>query len=177
MADAIVDRGLVHDVTILERVSEEEGPKVRAFNAALFETGGPVLVTPPRAPAVVGDRVAVVWSGTIQSARAVRSAMPAIVAAAEVLVLTNSANTRADADDLMGYLDAHGVSPESHVFDSSDMSARARGRAVLGVVRVLEADLLVIGAYGKNRLDEILGLGGATQKVATACPVPVLLQS
>jgi nucleotide-binding universal stress UspA family protein len=42
-------------------------------------------------------------------------------------------------------------------------------------VGALNADLLVMGAYGEQGLLRFLGLGGATGKVIAACRVPVLL--
>jgi len=177
VVDAIRHLGLLHDVTILERVSQEEGPQVLALNAALFETGGPVLIVPPRSPAAVGEAIVVAWSGTVQSARAVRSAMPFLNAADKVWVVTDSANPRAEAADLVDYLGAHEVAAETQSFDSSELSARARGRMLIAIVKEVEADMLVMGAYGEDQLDAIFGLGRATQKVITATPVPVLLQS
>jgi nucleotide-binding universal stress UspA family protein len=177
VVDAIRHLGLLHDVTILERVSEQEGPKVLALNAALFETGGPVLIDPPHTPPTFGEAIAVAWSGTVQSARVVRSALPLLSTAKKVSVVTDDANPRADAADLVDYLDTHGIKAQTQSFDSSELSARGRGRALIGVVKTLEADMLVMGAYGKDQLDAIFGLGRATQKVITAAPVPVLLQS
>ncbi len=177
VVDAIRHLGLLHDVTILERVSEEEGPKVLALNAALFETGGPVLIDPPHTPPSIGEAIAVAWSGTVQSARVVRSALPLLSTAKVVSVVTDDANPRASAADLVDYLAAHDIEAQTRSFDSSALSARGRGRALIAVVKTLEADMLVMGAYGSDKLDAIFGLGRATQKVITASPVPVLLQS
>jgi nucleotide-binding universal stress UspA family protein len=55
--------------------------------------------------------------------------------------------------------------------------ARAKGdegEALLGRAKELEADLLVMGAYGRPRLSELV-LGGVTRHVLAASPVPVLL--
>ena len=38
------------------------------------------------------------------------------------------------------------------------------------------ADMLVMGAYGENRLHAIFGLGRATQKVVSAARIPVFTQ-
>lgn len=175
-ADAIARLGLLHDLTIVERLGEEQGPQVLALNTALFETGGPVLVTPPRAPSVLGENVAVVWSGTVQSARAVSSALPLLGTAKEVCILTNTANARAQAPDLADYLRLHGIASRSYTYQGDRLSARARGRAMLAAIDDMGADCLVMGAFGENRLDAIFGLGRATQKMVTATPVPILLQ-
>ena len=175
---AIVRFGLFHDLTILERISSEEGPEVLAFNTALFDTGGPVLVTPPEGrDGAVGEHVAVAWSPSPQSVRAVRSAMPLMREAKTVTIVTNSANPAADPAPLATYLAHNGIDSQSQSFSGAKLTARGRGRAMLAAVAETSADLLVMGAYGENRLSAIFGLGRATRKVVTAVPIPLLTQS
>ena len=176
VTDAIVGYGLVHDLTILERVSGEEGPEVLAFNTALFETGGPVLVTPPNASAVVGRHIAVAWAARIPPARAIRAAMPLICQAETVTVVTNRDNQAADPAALVAYLACYGIDPELQNYSGAKLTARGRGRAMLAAVAETSADLLVMGAYGENRLSAIFGLGRATRKVVIASPIPLLVQ-
>lgn len=178
MAQAIVKIGLFQDLTILERISSEEGPEVLAFNTALFETGGPVLVTPPDGhDGPVGEHVAVAWSPSPQSARAVRSAMPLLRGAKKVTILTNSANKDSDPAPLVAYLGHDGIAAEAQSFSGAKLTARGRGRAMLAALASSGADLLVMGAYGENRLSAVFGLGRATRKVVTAIPIPLLTQS
>ena len=169
-------QGLLHDVIILERLSEEEGPEVLALNIALFESGGPVLVLPPQPPETVAESIGLVWSPTAQSARATRSALPFLKAAKMVTILTNSETPDARPEELADYLSSHGVASESRQFSGAQRTARGRGRAILETVESMEADFLVMGGYGENRLGSILGLGRATQKIVSGSPVPVLLQ-
>ncbi len=170
-------QGRLHDLTILERVSHEEGPAAFALNTALFETGRPVLVSSPPPPSVAGGRVALVWSPSVQSARVVASAIPILKHAREVCILTNSENEAAKPEELAAYLSCHGIASEAKAFNGAQLTARGRGRAILATVREIAADLLVMGAYGENRLRSILGLGRATQKIVCDSPVPVFLQS
>ncbi|MDX1422415.1 MAG: hypothetical protein R3322_04695 [Kiloniellales bacterium] len=174
--EAIVSHGLYSDAVVLERLSDEEGPEVLTLNTALFETPGPVLVTPPKAPSVVGRSVVVVWSPTLQSARAVRSALPILKRADSVAVLTNKAKKEADPSALLAYLATHGVSAKPGTFDGGTLTARGRGRAILAAAADAGADLLVMGAYGENRLTALIGLGRATRKVVSATQIPALLQ-
>lgn len=176
LLDAIVTNSLLNDVTILERVSQDEGSEVHAFNTALFETDAPVLITPPTAPDTVGKSVIVLWSGTPQSVRAVRSAMPVLQGAERVWVLTNTDNDLAVPDDMVDYLADYGVEAEARGFSGEKLTARGRGRAMLAAAAELPADLLVMGAYGENRFGVIFGLGRATQKVVTASPIPLFIQ-
>jgi nucleotide-binding universal stress UspA family protein len=163
-------------VVVLERLSGEEGPEALTLNTALFDTPGPVLVTPPKAPAEIGRSVAVVWSPTVQSARAVRSALPILQKADSVTTITNSARSDADPSSLTAYLGAHGVTTQLRSYDGDGRTARGRGRAILAAAAEAGADLLVMGAYGEKRLTALIGLGRATRKVASATTIPALLQ-
>lgn len=175
--DAIRAFGLLYEMIILERLSEERGPHARAFNTALFETGAPVLVTPPSAPAAVGNRIAVVWTGTPQSARAMRSALPLLQAAKQVHLLTNAANVYAEPARALEYLRFYDVAADHLPFDGSRLTARGRGRAIIEAAGRVGADLLVMGGFGENQFDALFGLGRTTRKLVTASPVPLLLQS
>ena len=174
--DTLRQQSRLHDLTILERVSEEAGPEVLALNTALFESGGPIMVLPPKPPKSVVERVALVWCPTAQSARALRSAIPLLQRAGQVCILTNSETATADPGEVMDYLAFHGVACEAQTFDGAKLTARGRGRAILGAARDIDADFLIMGAYGENRLESILGLGRTTQKIAIGSPVPVFLQ-
>ncbi|MDP6705050.1 MAG: universal stress protein [Alphaproteobacteria bacterium] len=177
MDDAIQAFGILYDTIIVERLSEERGPHARAFNTALFETGSPVLVTPPTAPERIGDVVAVVWTGTVQSGRALRSAMPILRAAREVHLLTNTDNKYADPEATTDYLGYHDVAVQHLAFDGSRLTARGRGRAIIEAVRSISADFMIMGAFGDNNIDALFGLGRTTRKLVTAAPVPLFLQS
>jgi nucleotide-binding universal stress UspA family protein len=69
------------------------------------------------------------------------------------------------------HLKMHGI--EAKV-DEIDAKGAAIGVVLEKHVKSLPADLLVMGAYGHSRIREFL-LGGATQSVLSAPPVPVLL--
>ena len=173
----IAAQGWLHDVTILERLDSKEGAAVADFNAALFGTGGLVLAVPPGPVETVGETVAVAWTPSPQSARALRSAVPLLRLARRVIVLTNADNPRADPVAVAAYLDCHGIPCESQPFRTATLTARGRGRALLDALKASGADTLVMGAFGESRLAALLGLGRATAKVVTSCPVPLLIQA
>jgi nucleotide-binding universal stress UspA family protein len=170
-------QGWLHDVTIVERLDSEEGAAVADFNAALFGTGGLVLAVPPGRVDSVGETVAVHWTPSLQSARALRSALPLLGRARRVIVLTNADKPQADPAAVAAYLDCHGIACESQPFRTANLTGRGRGRALLEALKVSGADTLVMGAFGESRLAALLGLGRATAKVVTACPVPLLMQA
>ena len=173
--DAIYGSGLYYDALVLGRPDREEGPSAQAFNTALFEAGAPVLITPHQAPATIGRTAALVWSGTPQSARAVRSAMPVLKRCQEVCLLTNSDNAEAEPGPILEYLESCGIKASSHPFDG--VSLTARGRAIIQQVQAVGADFMVMGAFGESQLGALFGLGRTTRKLVTATPVPLLLQN
>jgi nucleotide-binding universal stress UspA family protein len=175
--DMITRNGFVHDLTIVERLTEREGSRVADFNTAVFGTGGPVLVTPPTAVATIAERPAVVWNSTVPSARAIRSAIPLLRLAERTTILSSADNPDADPSALAGYLDCYGIRTERQTFKTDSLTGRARGRALLEAAAGVGADLLVMGAYGEGKITAMLGLGRATEKVVTSCRVPLLVQA
>jgi nucleotide-binding universal stress UspA family protein len=177
MADAIRVFGLHYDALMLRRPSEEKGPQARALNVALFKTGTPILVTPPITSPAIGSSVAVVWSGTPQSSRTIRSAMPLLRIAKAVHVLTNSANPLATPERMLEYLGISGIQAKHVAFDAESLTARGRGRAIIDAAQSVSADVLIMGGFGEYRANTLFGLGRTTRKLVTAAPMPLLLQS
>ena len=165
-----------HDVIVLERLSEVDGPDALAFSTALWSAGCAVLVTPAPARSPQGVRhVAVAWNGSVQAGRAVRAAMPYLEKAAQVTVLQRQ-GSEPDAE-LERYLSVHGVrSVGFKTYGQGHLTARGWGRALLAETKAIGADLLVMGAYG-SAMGSLLGFGRATEKIVTSAPVPVLLSA
>jgi nucleotide-binding universal stress UspA family protein len=140
--------------------------------AALFETGRPVLVAPPAPLPSIGSRVVIAWNDSIPATRAVAAAMPFVATAEHVCVLI--AGAEVDPGILLDYLQRYGVNAEVGRYQGGG-SARARGRALLQRAAEEDVDLLVMGAFGEGRMAQFLGLGGATAKVITANTMPLLM--
>ena len=172
--DAIRQYGFFNDLIVLERVSGDDGPNAEALNIALFETPAPVLVCPPTAPSDVCTSAAVVWSPTLQAAKAVRISLPLLHQARDVTVLVDSSNEDADPAPLLDYLNTHEIQARVERFDGDALTARGRGRAILEATHG-NADFLVMGAFGENMMSSLLGLGRTTQKIVTATKIPTLI--
>jgi len=175
-AELIARLGPLSDLVIMERLSEEQGPVAAGFNAAVFETAGPVLITPPEPPAAIATNPVIAWNGSQQAAAAVKSAMAFLQLGGRVIVLSGGDVSSDSLGMLAKYLGAYDVTMAVERFSSDQLTARGRARALLKAVDGLSADLLVMGAHGENALDALFGLGRATQKIVTAARVPVLLQ-
>jgi nucleotide-binding universal stress UspA family protein len=169
--------GYAYDLIMVERLSSEDGPEASNLNAALFETGRLVLLVPPRAVNGPIDRAAIAWNGSAQAARAIKSALPILQIARDVVLLTGSGAGEVSVELLLEYLAAYDLAPSVQGYDSDRLTARARGRALIAAANQADADLLVMGAFGEGQAGAIAGLGRATRKIVTAAPMPVLLQS
>ncbi|MBF0247160.1 MAG: universal stress protein [Alphaproteobacteria bacterium] len=167
-------RGRLSDLIVTARPGEGSSPmRGLTLHAALFDSGRPVLALPIE-PEVheIGRSIAIAWNGTAQSARAVRGAMPLILRAAEVHVLTceSERSNPTPADELAAYLGWWGVTPHTHCFPPEEEGA---GYALLGESRRVMADMLVCGAYSHPRLMQTV-LGGVTSVLMDEAGIPVL---
>ncbi|KAG9541664.1 hypothetical protein KCV01_g25590, partial [Aureobasidium melanogenum] len=99
-----------------------------------------------------------------ESALAVRSSLPLLRKAARVTVIDGSRDedtgTCALPDtDICGWLDTHGVKAEVRRLDEASLSSP--GPALLDIAHREGADLIVMGAWGRSRLSEmVLGVPG-----------------
>ena len=154
---------------------DERSMPAGTVESVVLAAGTPLLVVPYiGAPAGVGRRVLVAWSGTRESARAVRDALPILTAAeaVDVLGVSNGAGSvQAAVDGACVYLDAHGVRATPHHASAGDVEV---GDLLLSRVVDLGADLLVMGAYGHSRMRELI-LGGVTRTLLGEMTVPVLM--
>ncbi|MFA5950190.1 MAG: universal stress protein [Hyphomicrobium sp.] len=150
-----------------------EGPEELVLAA-----GRPVLVVPARGDhAEVGRRVLVAWNGRREAARAAFDALPLLVGADVVRILWVNPGDEQDvaqdvpAADLATALARHNVRCEAAEITRG---ARDTGEVLLGEVREMGADLLVMGCYGHSRLREYI-LGGATRTLLRNMTVPILM--
>jgi nucleotide-binding universal stress UspA family protein len=169
------------DLTMLGQLDPDRGEaemiRPRPDQVTLA-SGRPILVVPYAGHfETVGKRVLVGWNATREAARAVNDAMPLLVAADMVTVLTIDAREEPRGHgelpgaDISLHMARHGVKAEIEHTVSADLSV---GDVLLSRAADLGADLLVMGAYGHSRARELL-LGGATRALLRSMTIPVLM--
>jgi nucleotide-binding universal stress UspA family protein len=166
----VADRARLFDLLVLGRsgrVTDE--PFGDAVEEALLESGRPVLLAPAEAPKVIGDSIALAWNNSPESARVLAGAMPLLLKARTVHVLSVG-DTGAAA--LAAHLAWYGIHAETH--DVYPVEGAGAGELVLAAARDAGADLLVMGGYGHAPWREVL-FGGATREVIGTSLLPVLL--
>jgi nucleotide-binding universal stress UspA family protein len=172
--------GRVADVLVVARPEDDSaGIHVGLIEAALFESGRPVLLAPRKMPASLGRNIAVAWNGTPEAAHALGAAMPLLMQADVVSILSHHPGSNGhvggtdetDVQGLLAYLGWHGIAAR---VASPPAGGQHVGEALVAGAVAASADLLVMGAYGHSRLREMV-FGGATRHVVDDGTLPTLL--
>ncbi len=162
------------DLTVFPTAAVASFSQTKTTAAQLaLASGGPVLVVPDGGfGPTIGKRVLVAWKGSRESARALRDAWPVIAGAesAHVLIVPPHGETGADPR-LLQHFERHGCKAEIHVEAGDDAAA---GDILREQIEALEIDLVVMGLYGRTRLQELV-LGGVSREMLREPPVPLLV--
>lgn len=165
-----------HDLAVVDAETHALDIDRGLIEAALFESGRPLLIVPPGHSAFNGRHILVCWDGSAGAARAVADALPFLRAAEAVEILCvvgekDLSNTLPGAD-LAAHLARHGVRV------SVTTSCEGKNRDVDDIIRdtalALGSGLIVCGAYKRSRLSEWV-LGGVTDALLRSCPLPLLM--
>jgi len=164
------------DLSIIRQAEPERStPTPLIIEAALFDSGRPILVVPYiQKNGLRLDRAMVCWDGSRSAARAIGDAMPFLQRSGEVQVVVVS--ERGKYDDIPGlglatHLARHGVAVEVKQIVAPDVAV---ANVLLSHAAESAADFLVLGAYGHSRLREFI-LGGVTRSILESMTVPVLM--
>jgi nucleotide-binding universal stress UspA family protein len=167
--------GRVFDVIVLGRPGRDpRGPRMTTLEAALFESGRPVLIAPPSPPSQMGTNVLIAWNCSTEQARATAFAMPVLRRASRVIVLTiegGAAVPGPTGQQLCRYLQLNEVPAKPLTVG---LDGRLTGEVVLAHAKALGCDLLIKGAYTQSRLRQMI-FGGTTRYILSNAELPVLM--
>ncbi len=173
--DEVIARfGRLSDIILVPKPTKDnEIYTTLALNAALFETGRPMLLLPESTNDLSLGTVSVCWNGSVEGARAVATSLPLLKKAESVHIIT--ADTRATdtpvGDDLKSYLAWHGISSSSIFFSPAGHSV---GEALMIESKKIDADIMIMGGYSHSRMRELI-LGGVTRDVIEQTDIPVVM--
>lgn len=164
--------GRLADLIVVPR-PVQVSPPPRTIDAALRESGRPVVMVPPGPIESAGDRIVIGWNGSKEAAQAVAAARPVLREADAVTILTTDKHQshKPNGDDLVVYLACHGITATVSIMDTRKRSVP---EAMLAKARELDADLLVMGGYSRTRLREVL-MGGVTRYLMAESEIPLLM--
>jgi len=147
-----------------------------SITRTLFAGGAPMLLVPDAwrirgAP----DRVLVAWNGSGESTEAIRAALPLLRKASQVHLLDGWRETLPGFGPptlaVGEWLARQGVTVrQRRSFHPGELA----GAHLLREAEAMRADLLVMGAWGRSRISELV-LGGTTHHVLSHAHLPLLL--
>jgi nucleotide-binding universal stress UspA family protein len=175
--EVLIEYSRLRDLTIVP-VPEGDYFDQSYAESIIFGSGRPTVVLPhtrKRTGSFALDTVIVAWDFSRPATRAIADAMPILEKAKRVCVLTvtkeKAIDTRRAGAELAKHLARHGVDV---VLDEVDAKGRGIGDVFEAHVTYRNANLLVMGAYGRSRIREFI-LGGATKRMLARPPVPIFL--
>lgn len=179
LSQLVALRARFSDLVILPQPyrAERQQEAEIVLEAGLFEGQAPVLVLPEgELPLPIGRRIALAWNQSDESLSAARKALPFLRRAdlVNITVIDPPAHGPERSDPggaLSQMLARQGVKAEVSVLAKtlpriSEVIARH--------ARDIDADLVVMGAYGHSRFREAI-LGGATRNTLESAEIPVLM--
>jgi len=164
--------GRVFDLIVVERPDKLVSLAEATLEDALFESGRPVLMAPPRPAPTLGDRIIIAWNGSSETARTIGFANPFLKQAKEIQVISVEGGMQPgpSGDELARALTKNGFSASArHV----DARGRTVGEVFLAEAAAMNADLMIKGAYTQSRLRQMI-FGGATRHIIMNAELPVL---
>jgi len=174
-AGCIGEAAVLADLVVLNRKLDSfPFPDIRATAGdVLLRSGKPILAVPDKARGfAAAGRALVAWDGSPCAAAALRTAVPLLSFAAEVILLEiDDGSIHVPAEEAAEYLSRHDIHARIvHDFALSQSPAKV----LLVGIEVQRADYVVMGAYGHKRAAEAI-FGGVTRCMLSESPVPVLL--
>ena len=174
----VAQYGRFADLVVMGRGAPDEGARDdgagETLEAALMETGKPLLIAPTSVPASLGKRIVIAWNDTPEAARAVACALPFIGRAEQVTIVSV-------ADDAESHDQSGARLLRALRWHNPAVALRQVVRGAFSAVEVLHreadalsADLLVMGGYSHSPLREMV-FGGFTRRTLGASAVAVLM--
>ena len=148
-------------------------PPPSSFEAALRDTGRPVLMVPRKKILLdAGKTLAIGWNASKEAAQAVAAVMGNLQRADKVYVLESEKRSAdpLNATEACTYLKCHEVAAEPVILNTERLSA---GESLLAKAGELNCDRLIVGGYSRPRLRNMI-MGGVTGHLMKNSDIPVV---
>ena len=164
--------GRAFDLTCVGQ-PRSKGSAITTLEAALFDSGGPILIAPREQGMTVGDTILIAWNGSNETARTIAFSKPLLRRASRVVILADDGglNHRPSGDLVRRRLERNGIASELVLLQNGRIRS---GDAILDKAEAMGCDLLVKGAYTQSRIRQMI-FGGATNHVLAQADMPVFM--
>ena len=170
----LVEHARAADLLVIGRPRDDQSAPSDTLEAALINSGRPLLIPPLASLPTLPDTVIIAWKSTPEAARAVAAAMPFLSIAKQIVIMTVAEDETTIAEEgavrLMANLHWDGFSASTRRLAPD---AQGAAEALLTAARE-QAALLVMGGYGHSRLREWI-FGGFTERALREADIPVLM--
>ena len=151
----------------------QKGVATATFEAAVLESGKPVVIIPRAMKEFKTDKVIIGWNNSPEAARAISAAIPVMKNAKQVHIVSTKAYTTESLSrirDLRAYLALHEIETTFELIKTTFVP----GEAMLKAAKEGEFNLIVAGAYCKKGLKEMM-LGGSSRYMLEHTTIPALV--
>lgn len=166
--------GRSFDLTLVGQPSAKAaGSSITTLEAALFDSGGPILVGPQAPVQTFGSTVGIVWNGSSETARTIAFAKPLMRLASRAVVFADDGGLghRPGGEQIQRRLAENGIAADLKLLPDGKIRS---GETLLAEAKAFGCDLLVKGAYTQSRLRQMI-FGGATRYLIAESPMPVFM--
>jgi len=173
-SEVVARQGRMADLILMPSPRREPPPPT--IEAALRDTGRPLLLLPPGQESLQIHHVAVAWNGSKEAAQAVASAGPFFAAADRITLMTTRRRMGLpppNAEVLADYLGWHALTAEIHLL-APNTGSRPVAKSLLKDSGELGVDLLIMGSFSRPRMRELV-FGDVTQWIMKRAALPVFM--
>lgn len=179
ISDGLASASLLADLVVIGSIREADRERagMGLIGDLMMSIETPILLLPDGAKSFkIGGTAMIAWNGSIESAHALRAAVPLLTLAEKIVIVNiEGKKSKKSLDEFPStaaseYLSRHGISSELLV----EPAVKADVADTLTIcAKTLNADYIVMGAYGHSRVREYL-LGGVTRAMLKGSKIPVL---
>jgi nucleotide-binding universal stress UspA family protein len=167
--------GRVYDLILVEQPEKLASIAEATLEDALFESGRPVMMVPKAGGPTLGEKIAIAWNGSTETALTVALAMPFLKQAREVVVVAVGPQHMPEpgptGEELARGLEGHGFSVSLRTAVGRQ---KPQGESFLREAMAAGADLMLKGAYTQSRIRQMI-FGGATRHIIMESRIPVIM--
>ncbi len=174
LTEIVANHGRMTDFIVVGRtnLNDDDSDASELIETAIFQTGHSVVLAPSDySGEYEPKKIAFLWRGSLEGARALTGALPFIEQADSVCLIGNKREM--PIDEMKHYFSCHRI--EVQVQDLDLDNTKNVGEEIARICDDNDMDMLVMGAYVKGRLRNWI-FGGLTSNVIEEIKIPILMR-
>jgi nucleotide-binding universal stress UspA family protein len=170
----LAEHGRAADLIVMGRSRNGEGLAMDMLEAALIDSGRPVLIAPRQGRRELSGVVAIAWKDRPEAARAIAAAQPFLQLAKKIVIISISEDMSSNRPSCERLCRAISWQNSATSVQCLKPERRPPVETLLAAAHAASADMLIMGGYGHSRTREII-FGGFTRRILSDADLPVLM--